>query len=101
MPYTKNGNFAYANGFQSRQKALTFRLQTLLIVGDYPIRQLILHTRILVGWFSWELNPEDLGSFWLKASATWGGGITSAERLRDGKASRAPFLIMPWHSPYN
>jgi hypothetical protein len=22
-----------------------------------------------------ELNPEDLGSLWLKASATWGGGI--------------------------
>jgi hypothetical protein len=30
-----------------------------------------------------------------------GGGITSAEGLRDWEASRAPFLIMPWHSPYN
>jgi hypothetical protein len=30
-----------------------------------------------------------------------GGGITSAEGLRDGEAGRAPFLIMPWHSPYN
>jgi hypothetical protein len=30
-----------------------------------------------------------------------GGGITSAEGLRDGAAGRAPFLIMPWHSPYN
>jgi hypothetical protein len=29
------------------------------------------------------------------------GGITSAEGLRDGEAGRAPFLIMPWHSPYN
>jgi hypothetical protein len=28
-----------------------------------------------------------------------GGGITSAEGLRDGEAGRAPFLIMPWHSP--
>jgi hypothetical protein len=37
-------------------------------MGDYPIRQLILHTRILVGWFSWELNPGVFGSFWLKAS---------------------------------
>jgi hypothetical protein len=43
-------------------------------VGDYPVRQLILHPRILVGWFSCELDPEVLGSFWLKASATWGGG---------------------------
>jgi hypothetical protein len=43
-------------------------------MGDCPTRQLILHTRILVGWFSWELNPEVLGSSWLKASATWGGG---------------------------
>jgi hypothetical protein len=37
-------------------------------VGDYPIRQLILHPRILVGWFSWEFNPEVLGSLRLKAS---------------------------------
>jgi hypothetical protein len=44
-------------------------------MGDYPIRQLILHTRILVGWFSWELNPEVLGSSWLKASATWGRSL--------------------------
>jgi hypothetical protein len=29
------------------------------------------------------------------------GGITSAEGLRDGEAGRAPFLIMPWHSPYD
>jgi hypothetical protein len=28
-------------------------------------------------------------------------GITSAEGLRNGEAGRAPFLIMPWHSPYN
>jgi hypothetical protein len=28
-------------------------------------------------------------------------GVTSAEGLRDGEAGRAPFLIMPWHSPYN
>jgi hypothetical protein len=85
----------------SRQKALTLRLGTLLVVGDYPSRQLILHTRILVGWFTWELNPEVLGSLWLKAYATWGGGITSAEGLRDGEEGRAPFLIMPWHSPDN
>jgi hypothetical protein len=42
-------------------------------MGDCPIRQLILHTRILVGRISWGLNPEMLGSSWLKASATWGG----------------------------
>jgi hypothetical protein len=29
------------------------------------------------------------------------GGITSAEGLHDGEAGRAPFLVMPWHSPYN
>jgi hypothetical protein len=44
-------------------------------MGDCPIRQLILHTRILVGWFSWELNAEVLRSSWLKASATWGGSL--------------------------
>jgi hypothetical protein len=73
-----------------------FRLGILLIVGDYPIRQLILHPRILVWWFSWELNPEVLGSFWLQASAMGpGGGITSAEGLRDGEAGRAPFELCP------
>jgi hypothetical protein len=60
-------------------------------VGDYPFRQLILHPRILIGWFSWELNPEVLVSFWMKASANWGGGVTSAEGFRDGEAGRAPF----------
>jgi hypothetical protein len=44
-------------------------------MGDYPIRQIILHTRILVGCFSWELNPGVFGSSWLKASATWGDHI--------------------------
>jgi hypothetical protein len=29
------------------------------------------------------------------------GGITSAEDFRDGEAGRAPFIVMPWHSPYN
>jgi hypothetical protein len=28
-------------------------------------------------------------------------GVVLAEGLRDGEAGRAPFLIMPWHSPYN
>jgi hypothetical protein len=44
-------------------------------MGDYPIRQLIHHTRVLVGWFSWGLNPEVLGSSWLKASETWRGSL--------------------------
>jgi hypothetical protein len=66
-------------------------------MGDYPIRQLILHPRILVGWFSWELNPEVFGSSWLKASLRLGrgGGITSAEGLRDEEAGRAPFQLCP------
>jgi hypothetical protein len=28
-------------------------------------------------------------------------GVALPEGLRDGEAGRAPFLIMPWHSPYN
>jgi hypothetical protein len=75
-------NFACANGLESRQKALTFRLGSLLVVGDCPIRQLILHTMILVGWFSWDLNPEVLGSLWLKASVI-------------DEAGRAPFQLCP------
>jgi hypothetical protein len=45
--------------------------------GDDPNRQLVLYERNF-GWMDvWELNPEGLGSFWLTASATW-GGITLA-----------------------
>jgi hypothetical protein len=46
----------------------------LLVEGNYPIRQIILHPRIFVRWFSWELNPGVLWSFSLNVSATWGGG---------------------------
>jgi hypothetical protein len=49
----------------------------LLLVGDDPNYQLSF------GWMdAWELNP-DLGSLCLKASATFGGEIASAEGLHD------------------
>jgi hypothetical protein len=54
----------------------------LLLVGDYPIRQLDLYEKDF-GWMPfWELNPEVLASLWLMASATW-GEITLAEGLHD------------------
>jgi hypothetical protein len=46
---------------------------------------------------AWELNPE-LGSLWLKASATLGGGggITSPEGLHDWvQVGHAPFNLYP------
>jgi hypothetical protein len=44
----------------------------LLLVGDYPIRQLCEKD---FGWMALrELNPEVLGSRWLMASAIWGEG---------------------------
>jgi hypothetical protein len=62
-------------GFLSRRKALTFSNKgLLLLVGDYPIRQLVLYEKDFVWMVFWELNPEVLGSLWLMASATWGGG---------------------------
>jgi hypothetical protein len=88
VPETQTETFACANGLESRQNALTVGLGSLLLMGDYPIRQLILHSRILVGWFPWELNPGVLG-------------VVLAEGIREGEGGRAPFLIMPWHSPYN
>jgi hypothetical protein len=55
----------------------------ILLVGDYPIRQLVLYEKDF-GWMVFrELNPEVLGSLWLMASATWGGGIILAESLND------------------
>jgi hypothetical protein len=51
-----------------------FRLGTLHYWGITPSENLSLIRRILVGWLFWELNPEMLGSLWLKASAIFGGG---------------------------
>jgi hypothetical protein len=70
-------------GFLSWRKALTFSNKILLLVGDYPIRQLVLCEKYF-GWMTvWELNPEVLRSLRLMASATW-GGITLAEDLHIG-----------------
>jgi hypothetical protein len=41
-------------------------------MGYYHTRQFIFHTRILVGWFFWELKTLVFWSSWLKDSATWG-----------------------------
>jgi hypothetical protein len=45
--------------------------------------------------FSGGLNPEVLGSFWLKASEIWGGRTTSAEGPRDGEAGHARLQLYP------
>jgi hypothetical protein len=75
------------------------RLRILLIVGDYPNRQLILHPRILVGWFpgsrtqkcwcrfGW--RPLPFGGYHFGWRPPWWGG------------GPCPFSIMSWHSPYN
>jgi hypothetical protein len=53
-------------------------LVDLLLLRDDPNLQLFF------SWMdAWDLNPE-LGLLWLKASETFGGGITSAEVLHDG-----------------
>jgi hypothetical protein len=89
-----NWGFAYANRFASQQKPLTFQARGIAGSGGYPIRQLILHPRILVRWFSWELNPEVLGSFWLKASATWGGSLRLKAFVM-GRQAMLLFLLCP------
>jgi hypothetical protein len=43
---------------------------------------------------------RSVGIVFAEGLCDW-GGITSAEGIRDGETGRAPFLIMPWHSPYN
>jgi hypothetical protein len=54
------------------------------MVGNYPIRQLVLYENDF-GWMAfWELNPEVLELLWLMTYSTLeGGGVTLAEGLHD------------------
>jgi hypothetical protein len=90
---TITGGVLTPTGFLSRQKALTFSNQVLLLlVGYYRIRQFVLCEKDF-GWMAlWELIPEVLGSLWLMASATWDGGITSAEGLHDWGRRAVPLF---------
>jgi hypothetical protein len=70
-----NGGCAYANGILVVAEGLDFSNQgLLLLVGDCPIKQLVLCEKDF-GWMALsELNPEMLGSIWLTAFVTWAGG---------------------------
>jgi hypothetical protein len=46
----------------------------MILIGDYPIRQLVLNENNIDWLAFWEMNPEVVGSLWLMASAIWGGG---------------------------
>jgi hypothetical protein len=66
----------------------------LLLVGDCPIRQLVLCEKDF-GWVAlWGLDPEVVGSLWLMASTTW-RKITSAEGLHDLGRRACPFESNP------
>jgi hypothetical protein len=67
------GGVLTLKGFLSWRTAFTFSNQVLLLlVEDYPIRQIVFCEKDF-GWMAlWELNPKVLGSLWLMASATWG-----------------------------
>jgi hypothetical protein len=77
VPQNYNVECAYANGIFAVADGLDFSklgaMGLLLLVGDYSIRQLVLHEKDF-GWMAfWELNPEVLGSLWLMAFVTWRG----------------------------
>jgi hypothetical protein len=66
-------------------------------VGGDSIRQLVLYERNF-GWMDvWDLNPQVLGSLWLMASATWGGGgkHRGLRPLSLRKVGRAPSELYP------
>jgi hypothetical protein len=66
---TITGGVLTLTGFLSLRK--TFSNKGLLVLVDYPFRQLVLYEKDF-GWMAlWELNPEVLGSLWPMASATW------------------------------
>jgi hypothetical protein len=70
----KLGGVLTLTGFYLGGRPSLFRLEILLLVGDDPIRKLVLYQKDF-GWMAFlDLDPEVLGSLWLMASATWGGG---------------------------
>jgi hypothetical protein len=73
---------------------LTVRLGPLLVMGDYPIRQLTLHTGIFVGWYSWEFNPGVLESIWLKASTTSGGSLRQKASVMGSRPCHFPHYAL-------
>jgi hypothetical protein len=76
---------------------LTFETRDIAAsVGDCPIRELVLYQKDF-GWMAfWELNPEALGSLWLKAFGIWrGGGSLRRKASVTGEVGRAPFELHP------
>jgi hypothetical protein len=49
----------------------------------------------MVGWISWELNPEGFGSSLLKASATCGGGSLQLKASVMGRRAVPLFSLCP------
>jgi hypothetical protein len=47
----------------------------LLLVGDYPISQLVLYEKDFGSMAFWEFKAEVLGSLWLMASANGGKSL--------------------------
>jgi hypothetical protein len=83
-------------GFCSSRKPVLLRLGKLLLVGDYPIRLLFLYPKDF-GWMVFlGAEPRSVGVALAEGLCDLGGGgITSAERLRDGEAGRATFQLCP------
>jgi hypothetical protein len=54
------------------------------------------------GWMVFlGVEPRSVGVALAEGLCDLGGGITSADGLRDGQAGRAPFQLFPGNSPYN
>jgi hypothetical protein len=63
-----NGIFVEAEGPHLSNQGL------LLLTEDYPIRQIVFYDKSYNFMGFCEMDPEALGSLWLKSSASWGGG---------------------------
>jgi hypothetical protein len=61
------------------------------MVGDYPIRKLVLYEKDFDWTAFWELNPEVLVSLWLMASATWGVKSLWLKASMIGEGGPCPF----------
>jgi hypothetical protein len=75
VPQNYNGGCDYANGIFVAAEGLDFFRLGVIATGGSLSHQATCLCEKDFGWMAlWELNPEVVGSLWLMASATWGGG---------------------------
>jgi hypothetical protein len=95
----KLGNVLSPTRFCCWERSWLFRLSILLLLRDYPIRDLVLYQKNFVEWLSVSWTQKCWGRFGWR-SLRFGRGIISAEALRDWGVVPCPSWTLSWHLPY-